>query len=128
MGLGDIGPKAAFPVMEGKSLLFKYLGGVDAVSLVIQEKDPDKFVSIIKALEPSFGAINLEDIRNPDCFYILEKLKKILEIPVWHDDQDGTALVTIAALINALKLTGRKIGDTRITMGHKNNNHRLWSG
>ena len=116
LGLGDIGPEAGFPVMEGKSLLFKYLGGVDAVPILIREKDPDKFVEIVKALEPSFGAINLEDIRSPDCFYILERLKEILEIPVWHDDQDGTALVIIAGLINALKLTGRKIEDTKIVI------------
>ncbi|WP_056933037.1 NAD(P)-dependent malic enzyme [Thermococcus barophilus] len=116
LGLGDIGPEAGFPVMEGKALLFKYLGGVDAVPVVINERDPEKFIYIVKALEPSFGAVNLEDIRSPDCFYILERLKEIMEIPVWHDDQDGTALVTIAALINALKLTGRKIEDTKIAI------------
>jgi len=116
LGLGNIGPEAGLPVMEGKSLLFKYLGGVDAIPLVIREGDPDKFVYIVKALEPSFGAINLEDIESPKCFYILEKLQEILEIPVWHDDQQGTALVNIAGLINALKLTGRKIQDARITL------------
>jgi len=116
LGLGDVGPEAALPVMEGKSLLFKYLGGVDAVPLVIRERDPDKFVYIVKALEPSFGAVNLEDIESPKCFYILEKLQEILDIPVWHDDQQGTALVTIAALINALKLTGRRIEHTGIAL------------
>ena len=87
LGLGDIGPEASLPVMEGKSLLFKYLGGVDAVPIVIREKDPNRFVEIVKALEPSFGAVNLEDIRSPDCFYILERLQEKLNIPVWHDDQ-----------------------------------------
>ncbi len=116
LGLGDIGPEAGLPVMEGKSLLFKFLGGVDAVPIVIREKDPDKFIYVVKALEPSFGAINLEDIASPKCFYILEKLQEILEIPVWHDDQQGTALVNIAGLINALKLTGRKIRHTRIAL------------
>jgi len=116
LGLGDVGPEAALPVMEGKALLFKYLGGVDAVPLVIRERDPDKFVYIVKALEPSFGAVNLEDIESPKCFYILEKLQEILDIPVWHDDQQGTALVTIAALISALKLTGRRIEHTGIAL------------
>jgi malate dehydrogenase (oxaloacetate-decarboxylating) len=116
LGLGDIGPAAGLPVMEGKALLFKYLGGVDAFPIVVREKDPDKFIYIVKALEPSFGAVNLEDIESPKCFYILEKLQQILDIPVWHDDQQGTALVTIAALINALKLTGRKFEHTRIVL------------
>jgi len=116
LGLGDIGPEASLPVMEGKSLLFKYLGGVDAVPIVIREKDPNRFVEIVKALEPSFGAVNLEDIRSPDCFYILERLQEKLNIPVWHDDQQGTALVTLAGLLNALKLTGRKIEDTKIVL------------
>ncbi len=116
LGLGNIGPEAGLPVMEGKSLLFKFLGGVDAIPLVIRAKDPDDFINVVKAIEPSFGAINLEDIENPKCFYILEKLEKILEIPVWHDDQQGTALVVIAALMNALKLTGRKIEDSRIAL------------
>jgi len=114
LGLGDIGPEAGFPVMEGKSLLFKYLGGVDAIPLVINAKDPDKFIEVVKALEPSFGAINLEDIESPKCFYILEKLTEILDIPVWHDDQQGTALVTLAGLINALKIVGKKIDQVKI--------------
>jgi malate dehydrogenase (oxaloacetate-decarboxylating) len=116
LGLGNIGATAGLPVMEGKALLFKFLGGVDAVPIVLKETDPDKFIYIVKAMEASFGAINLEDIESPKCFYILEKLQEILEIPVWHDDQQGTALVTIGALLNALKLTGRKIQHTRITL------------
>ncbi len=116
LGLGKIGPAAGLPVMEGKALLFKYLGGVDAVPIVLRETDPDKLIYIVKAMEPSFGAINLEDIESPKCFYILEKLQEVLDIPVWHDDQQGTALVTLAALINALKLTGRKIEHTRIAL------------
>lgn len=116
LGLGGIGPAAALPVMEGKALLFKYLGGVDAIPLVVGERDPDKFIYIVKALEPSFGAVNLEDIESPKCFYILERLQEILDIPVWHDDQQGTALVTIAGLLNALKIVGKKIGDARIVL------------
>ncbi|MFZ8783455.1 MAG: NAD(P)-dependent malic enzyme [Desulfurococcaceae archaeon] len=116
LGLGNIGAAAGLPVMEGKALLFKFLGGVDAVPIVVRETDPDKFIYIVKALEPSFGAINLEDIESPKCFYILEKLQEALDIPVWHDDQQGTALVTIAALINALKLTGRKFEHTRFVL------------
>ncbi|MEM3983466.1 MAG: NADP-dependent malic enzyme [Sulfolobales archaeon] len=116
LGLGNIGPEAALPVMEGKALLFKYLGGVDAVPLVIRERDPEKFIYIVKALEPSFGAINLEDIESPKCFYILEKLQEILEVPVWHDDQQGTALVNIAALMNALKIVGKKISEVKIAL------------
>jgi len=116
LGLGNIGPAAGLPVMEGKALLFKYLGGVDAVPIVIKETDPEKFIYIVKALEPSFGAINLEDIESPKCFYLLERLHEILDIPVWHDDQQGTALVTIAGLINALKLTGRKFEHTKFAL------------
>ncbi|MEM3948504.1 MAG: hypothetical protein QXM76_02810 [Zestosphaera sp.] len=113
LGLGNIGPEAGLPVMEGKSLLFKYLGGVDAIPLVINEHDADKFVYIVKALESSFGAINLEDIESPKCFYILERLQEIAEIPVWHDDQQGTALVNVAGLVNALKIVGKKLSDWR---------------
>jgi len=116
LGLGDIGAEAALPVMEGKALLFKYLGGVDAVPLVINEKSPDAFVNVVKSIQYSFGAINLEDIESPKCFYILERLQEQLEVPVWHDDQQGTALVVLAALINALKLTGKKIGDSKIVL------------
>lgn len=98
LGLGDIGPEAAMPVMEGKSLLFKYLGGVDAVPLTINTKDPEKIIETIKILETSFGGINLEDIESPKCFYILDKLREELNIPVWHDDQQGTAGATLAGL------------------------------
>ncbi len=114
LGLGNIGPEAGLPVMEGKALLFKYLGGVDAVPLVINARDPDKFIEVVKILEPSFGAINLEDIESPKCFYILEKLNEILDIPVWHDDQQGTALVTVAGLLNALKIVGKKLSQVKI--------------
>jgi malate dehydrogenase (oxaloacetate-decarboxylating) len=116
LGLGDIGPLAAMPVMEGKALLFKYLGGVDAFPLCLDTKDPDEFIKTVKFLTPSFGGINLEDIENPKCFYILEKLRKEMTIPVWHDDQQGTAAVTLAGLINALKIVGKKIRDAKITM------------
>jgi malate dehydrogenase (oxaloacetate-decarboxylating) len=114
LGLGDIGPEAAMPVMEGKALLFKYLGGVDAVPICLGTKDPEEIIRTVKYLQPSFGGINLEDISSPKCFYILDKLRKEAEIPVWHDDQQGTAAVTLAALINALKIVGKKKQD--ITM------------
>ncbi len=116
LGLGNIGPEAALPVMEGKALLFKYLGGVDAIPLVVRERDPDKLIYVVKALEPSFGGVNLEDIESPKCFYLLEKLREILDIPVWHDDQQGTALVTLAGLINALKIVGKKLSDIRVAV------------
>ncbi|OPY78069.1 MAG: NAD-dependent malic enzyme [Syntrophorhabdus sp. PtaU1.Bin153] len=116
LGLGDIGPLAAMPVMEGKALLFKYLGGVDAFPICLDTKDPEEFIKVVKLLTPSFGGINLEDIENPKCFYILEKLRKEMTIPVWHDDQQGTAAVTLAGLINALKIVGKNIHDVRITM------------
>ena len=108
LGLGDIGPEAALPVMEGKALLFKYLGGVDAVPICLATKDPDEIIQAVKWLQPSFGGINLEDISNPKCFYILDTLRKEMTIPVWHDDQQGTAAVTLAGLINALKIVGKK--------------------
>lgn len=116
LGLGDIGPEAAMPVMEGKALLFKYLGGVDAVAICLDAKDPEKFIEITKALEPSFGGINLEDIAQPKCFYILERLRKEMNIPVWHDDQQGTAAVTVAGFINALKIVNKKISDVKVAM------------
>ncbi len=116
LGLGNIGPEAALPVMEGKALLFKYLGGVDAFPIVIRERDPEKLIYIIKSLEPAFGGINLEDIESPKCFYLLERLREELDIPVWHDDQQGTALVTIAGLINALKIVGKKIRDISVAV------------
>jgi len=109
LGLGDIGPLAGLPVMEGKALLFKYLGGVDAFPIMIDTKNPDIFIDTVKLISPTFGGINLEDISSPECFYILEKLRKELEIPVWHDDQQGTATVTLAGVINALKLVNKKL-------------------
>jgi len=116
LGLGDIGPEAAMPVMEGKALLFKYLGGVDAVPICLDTKDPDEFIQTVKYLQPSFGGINLEDISSPKCFYILDRLRNEMEIPVWHDDQQGTAAVTLAALINALKLGGKKMDEVKMAM------------
>jgi malate dehydrogenase (oxaloacetate-decarboxylating) len=114
LGLGDIGPKAGYPVMEGKSLLFKYLGGVDAVPICLNTKDPDGIVQAVKWLEPSFAGINLEDISYPKCFGILERCREEVGIPVWHDDVQGTATVMLAGLINALKIVGKKIEDCKI--------------
>jgi len=116
LGLGDIGPEAGLPVMEGKGLLYKYLGGVDAFPLCLNEKDPDRIIAIVKALQPTFGGINLEDISHPKCFKILDTLRVECEIPVWHDDQQGTACVTVAGLINALKIVGKKIDEVKVTM------------
>jgi len=115
LGLGDIGPEAGLPVMEGKALLYKYLGGVDAWPIMLDTKDPDKIIETVMLIQPGFGGVNLEDISNPKCFRILDTLRARAEIPIWHDDQQGTATVTLAGLINALKITGRKIGDVRIT-------------
>jgi malate dehydrogenase (oxaloacetate-decarboxylating) len=114
LGLGDIGPEAGLPVMEGKALIFKYLGGVDAVPICLGTKDPDLFIQTVKLLQPSFGGINLEDIAKPKCFRILDTLRAEMDIPVWHDDQQGTAAVTLAALINALKLVGKKMDNINI--------------
>jgi malate dehydrogenase (oxaloacetate-decarboxylating) len=116
LGLGDIGPEAGLPVMEGKALLFKYLGGVDAFPICLATKDPDDIVTACRWLEPTFGGINLEDIAKPKCFYVLDEAREQLKIPVWHDDQQGTATVILAGLINALKLTGKKMSEARITM------------
>lgn len=116
LGLGNVGPEAAMPVMEGKSLIFKFLGGVDAVPLTLATQDKDQIVETVKRLEPSFGGINLEDIESPKCFEILDRLIGEMNIPVWHDDQQGTAGVTLAALFNALKITGRSISDAKITL------------
>ena len=113
LGLGDIGPEAGLPVMEGKGILYKYLGGVDAFPICLAEKDPDKLIEIIKALQPSFGGFNLEDISQPKCFKILDTLRAECEIPVWHDDQQGTACVTVAGLINALKLVKKDIHEVK---------------
>ncbi|TRZ92694.1 NADP-dependent malic enzyme [bacterium] len=116
LGLGDIGPEAGLPVMEGKGLLYKYLGGVDAFPLCLDEKDPDKIIEICKALQPTFGGFNLEDISQPKCFKILDTLRAECEIPVWHDDQQGTACVTVAGLINALKIVRKDIAAVKCTV------------
>src|SRR5881398_22065 len=109
LGLGAIGPLAAKPVMEGKSVLFKKFAGIDCFDIELAERDPDKLVDIIAALEPTFGGINLEDIKAPECFYIEQKLRERLNIPVFHDDQHGTAIISGAALLNGLELVGKKI-------------------
>ncbi|WP_054853429.1 NADP-dependent malic enzyme [Vulcanisaeta distributa] len=114
LGLGNVGPEAAMPVMEGKSLLFKYLGGVDAVPLPIRARTQDDIVSVAKAIEPAFGGINLEDIESPKCFYVLDKLREELKIAIWHDDQQGTAGAILAGLINAFKIVGKKLEDSTI--------------
>lgn len=116
LGLGDIGPEAAMPVMEGKALLFKYLGGVDAVGICLDTKDPEEIIRTVKILQPSFGGINLEDISNPKCFYILDTLRRQCRIPVWHDDQQGTAAVTLAGIVNALKVVGKDKKKVKVTM------------
>lgn len=116
LGLGDIGPEAGMPVMEGKALLFKYLGGVDAFPICLDTRDPDQIVDAVKWLQPSFGGVNLEDIEQPKCFYVLERLRQEMEIPVWHDDQQGTAAVTFAGLINAVKLVGKKLDGVKVAM------------
>lgn len=114
LGMGDIGPKAGMPVMEGKSLLYKYLGGVDGFPLMVDSKDPEEIIKVVKLLQPGLGGVNLEDISQPKCFYILDTLRAECEIPVWHDDQQGTACVTLAGLINALKVVGKKISEAKI--------------
>ncbi|TCP04997.1 NADP-dependent malic enzyme [Caldimonas thermodepolymerans] len=114
LGLGDIGPLAAKPVMEGKGVLFKKFAGIDVFDIELNEKDPDKLVEIIAALEPTFGGINLEDIKAPDCFYIERKLRERMKIPVFHDDQHGTAIVVGAALLNGLKLVGKDIRQVKL--------------
>jgi malate dehydrogenase (oxaloacetate-decarboxylating) len=114
LGLGDIGPKAGLPVMEGKALLYKYLGGVDGVPIMLDTKDPDQIINTVLMLQPGFGGVNLEDISQPKCFYILDTLREKAEIPVWHDDQQGTATVTLAALINALKIVEKDMSEVKI--------------
>ncbi|HOW22626.1 MAG TPA: malic enzyme-like NAD(P)-binding protein [Sedimentibacter sp.] len=111
LGLGDIGPYAAIPVMEGKSVLFKEFGGVDSFPICVKTKDPDEIVKIVEMIEPVFGGINLEDISAPRCFEIERKLKEKLSIPVFHDDQHGTAIIVLAGLMNALRLIGKKMED-----------------
>ncbi len=114
LGLGDIGPLAAKPVMEGKAVLFKKFAGVDVFDIEIAEKDPKKLVEVIAALEPTFGAINLEDIKAPDCFYIERELRKRMKIPVFHDDQHGTAITVAAAMLNGLKVAGKDISEVKL--------------
>ena len=116
LGLGNIGPKAAMPVMEGKAVLFKEFGGVNAVPIVLDTQDPDEIINIVKNIAPGFGGVNLEDISSPRCVYIEDKLKEELDIPVFHDDQHGTAIVTVAALINALKLVDKKPEDIKLVI------------
>jgi len=116
LGLGDIGPEAGLPVMEGKGILFKYLGGVDAFPICLNTKDPNEIIRTVEILQPSFGGINLEDIAQPKCFQILAELRRRCKIPVWHDDQQGTATVCLAGLINALKIVGKRIEDVKITL------------
>ncbi|MBL8203570.1 MAG: ACT domain-containing protein [Blastocatellia bacterium] len=116
LGLGDIGPAAAMPVMEGKAMLFKEFAGIDAFPICLDTKDVDEIVRTVKAISPGFGGINLEDISAPRCFEVEARLKKELDIPVFHDDQHGTAVVVLAALINALKVVGKKMGDIKVVM------------
>jgi malate dehydrogenase (oxaloacetate-decarboxylating) len=116
LGLGNIGPEAGLPVMEGKALLFKFLGGVDAVPICLGTQDPTELVNTVRLLEPSFGGINLEDISQPKCFKVLDELRTSMNIPVWHDDQQGTATVLVAGLHNALKVVGKDLENIRITM------------
>ena len=116
LGLGNLGPRAAMPVMEGKALLLKHFANVDSVPIVLDVHEPDEIIKTVKAIAPSFGAINLEDIAAPKCFEIEERLKEELDIPVFHDDQHGTAIVVLAGLINAAKLTNRKLTDCKITV------------
>jgi len=116
LGLGDIGPEAGLPVMEGKSLLYKYLGGVDAFPIMLDTKDTQTIINTVKVLQPTFGGVNLEDISHPKCFEILDTLREECRIPIWHDDQQGTALVTVAGLINALKIVKKNIEDIKVAL------------
>lgn len=116
LGLGDIGPEAGLPVMEGKALLFKYLGGVDAIPLCVGTKRIEEIVQLCKWLSPSISGINLEDVEKPKCFVLLEKLQQELSIPVFHDDQQGTATITLAGLVNALRIVGKKINEVKIAL------------
>ncbi|HSR34155.1 MAG TPA: NADP-dependent malic enzyme, partial [Anaerolineae bacterium] len=118
LGLGDIGPEAAMPVMEGKAMLFKYLGGVDAVPICLDTKDPYRIMLAVKLIQPSFGGVNLEDISQPKCFRVLDMLRTDPEIriPVWHDDQQGTATVLLAGVVNALKIVGKRIEDIKVSL------------
>src|SRR4026209_1227754 len=116
LGLGNIGPEAGKPVMEGKAVLFKIFADIDVFDIEINEKDPEKFVQIVKALEPTFGGINLEDRKAPECFYIEQQLREQLKIPVMHDDQHGTAIISSAALLKALELQKKKISKAKFVI------------
>ncbi|EZH66742.1 malate dehydrogenase [Bacillaceae bacterium JMAK1] len=116
LGLGNIGPEASLPVMEGKAVLFKSFAGVDAFPICLDTSDPDKIVETVKLMQPTFGGVNLEDIAAPNCFIIEERLKKETNIPIFHDDQHGTAIVTLAGLINALKVTNKQLSDIRVVL------------
>ena len=116
LGLGDIGGQAGLPVMEGKALIFKYLGGVDAFPICLATKDPDEIIQAVKWIEPSFGGINLEDLSKPKSFYILGRLRKEMPIPVWHDDQQGTAAIILAGAINSLKVVGKKMDEAQFAI------------
>ncbi len=116
LGLGDIGPRASMPVMEGKALLFKHFANIDAVPVILDVHTPDEIVAVVKAIAPSFGAINLEDIAAPKCFEIEERLKNECDIPIFHDDQHGTAIVVLAGLINAMKVVGKELYESTVVM------------
>jgi malate dehydrogenase (oxaloacetate-decarboxylating) len=116
LGLGNIGPEAGLPVMEGKALLYKYLGGVDAFPICLDTQNPEEIIQAVKWLQPTFGGINLEDIAHPKCFHILDTLRREMEIPVWHDDQQGTACVTVAGLLNAVKIVHKKMEDIKVAL------------
>jgi len=116
LGLGNVGPEAALPVMEGKSVLFKTLGGINAIPLCISIKDKEEIIKFVKAIQPGFGAVNIEDIESPKVLEIVERLRNELDIPVFHDDQHGTAVIALAALVNALKLVGKRLEATRVVI------------
>ncbi len=116
LGLGNIGPEGAMPVMEGKALIYKLLGGVDAVPICLGTQDLGRLIRAVRQLEPSFGGINLEDIEHPKCFTLLDRLREVMNIPVWHDDQQGTASVTLAGLINALRVVGKPLASARVAV------------
>ena len=116
LGLGDLGALAGKPVMEGKSVLFNKFAGVQSIDICVDAYDPDVLINCVRYLGPSFGGINLEDIKGPDCFYVEEKLKSMMDIPIFHDDQHGTAIICLAGLINAVELTGKKISDLKVVV------------
>ncbi|MDQ3028362.1 MAG: NADP-dependent malic enzyme, partial [Pseudomonadota bacterium] len=116
LGLGNIGPLASKPVMEGKAVLFKKFAGINVFDIELAERDPDKLVDIIAALEPTFGGINLEDIKAPECFYIEKQLRSRMKIPVFHDDQHGTAIIVGAAVVNGLRVVGKEIGEVKLVV------------